>query len=202
MIRRSTLVVIVVFALLLGLMAYLQNRQAEAPEATPTSGPEPIIKLELADLAGLRILSQDGSIFYATRDASGTWTLIQPSIKGDLNSSTIDANVTQLIDLRPLTSLDAVTGLEAVGLLTPDYVIRLLLVDGSEVVLKIGDETPTQSGYYVQVDNSEVVVAQSFAIQAVFGMLDNLPFQPTPTPEFTETPIAADSSSTTPTPTP
>lgn len=189
MIRRSTLAVLVIFILLIALVWYLQTRESPTLEATPTAGPDPVLDLEISDVAELRIISSSGAVFRASRDSSGVWTLLQPSIEGQLNGDTVESNLSQILDLRPLASLDSATGMEAVGLISPQYVIRLTLVDGGTVILDIGDETPTSSGFYVRLDNTEVLVAQKFAVQSVFGMVDNIPLQPTPTPIATDTPV-------------
>lgn len=188
MIRRSTLVVLGVFILLVVLAWALQNRQAAAPDATPTATQEALIRLAVADLASLRIVGPDGAALYLSRDASGSWTLIQPALEGVVDSAQVDANLSQLVSASPLTRLEAAVGLETVGLVTPQYVIRLQSRSGDEILLEVGDETPTQSGYYVQVDNAAVLVAQKFAVQAVINMLKQIPLQPTPTPEASPTP--------------
>lgn len=196
MIRRSTLVVLGVFILMLVLAWALQNRQAAAPEATPTATEEAFIPFAVSDLASLRIIGPDGSVLYISRKAGGSWTLIQPALEGVLDSARVDANLSQLVSVSPLTRLEAAVGLESMGLVTPQYVIRLQSQRGEETLLEVGNETPTQSGYYVQVDNAAVLVAQKFAVQAVIDMLKQIPLQPTPTPEAsitpegTETPLA------------
>jgi hypothetical protein len=205
MIRRSTFFVIIAFVMLLVLLWVLQTRPPETASSTATPQPEPIFSFALADVSGLRVIGPDGSVFYATRDESGTWTLVQPSKTGELISSSLDSHVSQLISLRPQTSIDATVGLESLGLVTGQYMVYLQLVNGREILLEIGAETLTGSGYYIQIDNSEVFMAQKFTIQSIIGLLDEIPFQPTPTSEFTETPIIVDpdeSAVSTQTPTP
>jgi hypothetical protein len=203
MVRRSTFIVIAVFVILLGILLYLQNRPAEELDiSTPTPTPEAVIDLAITDVTGLRIVNAEGSIFYATRDVAGTWTLVQPSLQGVLESGTIDAKLQGIIYLQPLTSMDASIGLEVLGLVDPRYVVRLSLVDGREILYEIGEETPTQSGYYVQLNNTDVFVAQKFSMDSVLGMLETIPLQPTQTPAVTETPADAGIESPTLTPTP
>jgi hypothetical protein len=191
MIRRSTWIVLVVLAVLLGLTWYLQARNTEnAAETTPTVEPSSFLDLDTNLVASLRIIGPQGNAFLAERDENANWTLLEPARSSPLESTVVESNLSQLVHMDTGSSLEMPPPLEAVGLVVPEYVIELTLVDGRVHRLEVGNETPSGSGYYTRVDNSEMIVAGKFAMQAVFGMVDDLPLVPTPTPEFTLTPEA------------
>ena len=193
MIRRSTWVVLAIFALLLGAALYLQTRPAqEANDSTPTPTQETsLFSVDASQLVGVRIIGPDGRAFYVTRQADGGWLLIEPATNAVLDSGLVESNLNQLLSAQYLTRLDATLALESVGLVTPQYIIRFSLSDGQQRLFEIGSETPTASGYYVRLDNTELVVVSKFNIQAVVGMLQNLPLVPTATPQVTPTPAGS-----------
>lgn len=189
MIRRSTWIVLVVLAVLLGVTWYLQTqRTQEAAEATPTVEQSTFLDLDVTRIASLRVIGPQGNTFFAERDESANWTLIQPERSSPLESNVVEANVSQLVNMNMGSPLEMPPPMEAVGLVVPEYVIELTLVDGQVHRLEIGNETPSGSGYYTKVDNNEMIVAGKIAMQAIFGLVEDIPLVPTPTPEVTPTP--------------
>ena len=189
MIRRSTWIVLVVFAALSALVIYLQKRPApEASQLTPTPEKSLVFGLDVNLVTGLRIIGPDGRAFYATRTSDGNWTLVEPANPNPIDSAKVESNLQQLLALQTLSRLEAPPALEAVGLVAPAHIVEIQLSDGSRHRLEVGNQTATASGYYVRVDNTELLVANKFTLDPILAMVKTTPLMPTPTPEPSQTP--------------
>ena len=73
------------------------------------------------------------------------------------------------------------------GLQLPTYIITIAYQSGQNHVIKVGNLTPTQSGYYVQLDIGNTVIVNQFGIDDVIEMLKSVTY--TPTPSLTTTPL-------------
>jgi len=210
MVRRSTWIVIVIFAALAGLAWYLQkNPVLESSQSTPKAAESYVFELDTNKVTGLRIVGPDGRVFSATRSADATWKLVEPANPNPVDSSKVESNLGQLLKLQTLSQLEAPPALEAVGLVSPDYLVEIQMSDGSKHRLEVGNQTPTTSGYYVRVDNTELLVANKYTLDSILAMVKTLPLMATPTAEPTQTPVEPVSTATpgtsdsaTPSPTP
>ena len=59
--------------------------------------------------------------------------------------------------------------------------------DGKTYVMLVGMETPTQTGYYIQLDNGAIQVVAKFSLDTLLSLVDEPPILATPTPEVTAT---------------
>ncbi|MEA3351723.1 MAG: DUF4340 domain-containing protein [Chloroflexota bacterium] len=192
MIRRSTLIVLVVFLVLLGFVLYWQNWGQEASaddalSAVPTLAPKAAIfdLPEEAFVVGVRIESADGNLVEVSRDdAESAWVLLQPSHQEDTDSQQIQLMADQLVTLRESSSLETSLSLGVTGLESPVYTITLKLDDGQQENLFVGDVTITGSSYYVRVDDGSPQVVSKYSLDAALNMLETLPLLPTPMPEL------------------
>ena len=188
MIRRSTWIVLIVLVVLVGLVIYLQNKpQTDNAQTLVATEGYRILDLDVNNIVGLRVIGSDGKIFYATRQAPEEWTLVQPGISGELDGVKLESYLNQLLSLQPLSRVESGISPQAIGLLNPEYTIRITLNDGQERLLEVGKETPTKSGVYMKVENTDVVAVPMYSIQSILDLLQELPLVPTPTPEFTPT---------------
>lgn len=189
MIKRSTWVFLAVFVVLLGAAVYWQrNGKSSSAEATSTPQAVFLSGVESQLLSTLKIESAQGQTVALKRDESGTWMLTEPQA-GPADPGPVEANVSQLLTMRVITSLEAGSPLGDLGLTQPQYTITLGLSDGSQKIVRVGKETPTGSGYYAQIDGGPVQVVTKFAMEQVVGMAANPPLPPTPTgqaPEATQ----------------
>lgn len=182
MIRRSTWIVLTILVVLIGVVIYLQKRGPAAEDlASETPPTSPLLDVDLMDITGIRVVSSEGKIFYATRLDGNNWTLVQPGLSDELNQDVLESDLSQLINLQPLSRLETGLGLEAMGLLSPTYTIRLSVAGQQERLLEVGAETPTKSGYYLRVDNTDLVVVPIYNLQSILDLLEEIPLV-TPTP--------------------
>lgn len=188
MIRRNTWIVLLLFVVVAALAFYLQqNKPEENALATPTAVPAFLLDVSESSIVGLTVQSADGKQLRLERLSSGEWSLIEPAAEAT-DTNTAQAAVVQLATVKVVSSPGSLPGLDALNLATATYKILLDLLDGSQIVIDVGKETPTGSGYYVLVSNSnQVVVAGKSGLDAVIQLLDNPPALATATPEVTAT---------------
>ncbi len=188
MIRRNTWIVLLLFVAVAALAVYLQqNKPEENALATPTAVPAFLLDVSESSIVGLTVQSADGKLLRLERLSGGEWSLIEPAAEAT-DTNTVQAAVVQLATVKVVSSPESLPGLDALNLATATYKILLDLQDGSQIVIDVGRETPTGSGYYVLVSNSnQVVVAGKSGLDAVLQLLDNPPALATATPEVTAT---------------
>jgi hypothetical protein len=188
MIRRSTWVVLVIFAALVAVLVFWQRSKENSPEE-PTPTPEQPSLLDLnTDITYLRLEKVGGAMVEMELGEDGLWKLTWPlAEKTDVGA--VQSAVTQLLSLRILTTLDTIPGLDTIGLASPTYRILIGLDDGSQVIINVGDSTPTGSGYYVLVSGRPLYVINKSGLDSVLKLIDTPPIEPTPTtnPETTPT---------------
>jgi hypothetical protein len=182
MIRRSTWVVLLIFALLVagmyGWQRYQGNKAVAQP--TPTFGP-----------ADMRPFSPGGTIVFlhvdeagsktveVIRDSQGKWSLSVPGGQ-EADTAAIDSVVTQLESLAPARLLDQPPGLEAMGLDKPVYHLVVKTDSGEQVTADVGGLAPTQTGYYVKVNDNTFYVIDKGSVDAIVSLAANPPVMKTP----------------------
>lgn len=195
MIRRNTWIVLLLFVALAALAFYLQrNKPAESAQATPSAAPQFLLDVDEASLQKLTVQSSTGKFVALERQTDGSWLLVEPAA-GATDTAMAQAAVVQLATLRVISSPGTLPGLEALNLDKALYTVQVEKQDGSRIVINIGRETPTGSGYYVLVsDKNQVVVAGKTGLDAVIQLVENPPLQATPTAEATVTPVPGEQS--------
>ncbi len=211
MIRRSTLIVLVVLAALVTFSLYLKNRQASqaAARPTPTEGSAALFPATDGSPTDIKLQSAAGNTVEFARDQSGTWVVKAPlAVAADQAAS--EAAATQVSGLRVLSNVQL--GLDVVGLVTPADTMTVTFGSGKTHKLLIGSVTPIQNGYYSQLDGGPVVVVDKPGTDALLGLLTAPPYlatltpvasatatpeQATSTPAPSSTPVAANTLSAT-----
>lgn len=184
MIRRSTVVYIVLLLVLAGVYYYLNNREQPAEieltvEPSSEVAEEYLFTAEEGTPTSIRIESKSGETVEVARGEDNAWTLIQPvEAKADQGAS--EAAASQVSTMR---ILDTVPDLDPgiIGLDDPEYVLTLKFTSGGQRTVDVGVITPTESGYYVRDADKTVIVSRS-AIDSLLGLLTNPPYLETPTP--------------------
>ena len=190
MIRRSTLITIVVLAALVAVAIYLQRTKSstEQAEATPTEA-SPLLFSFNSEISGIRVEKVGEAVLELKKDDTAGWSIIYPD-EGAADSSAVESALSQLLSTREVSSLQEGPSLEEAGLNPPAYRLLIVFKDGTEERISVGDETPTASGYYVQVGNRGLFIANKFSLDPLLGFATKPPFMPTPTPGSGETPAA------------
>lgn len=181
MIRRSTLVVVLILAGLVALAFYLQRTNSEEEAlATPTAGSEFLFSFA-SQIEGMRLEHSGSGIVEIERDPEGRWVMTTPPA-ADTDVAAVEAAISQLQSLPVVSSLEQGPGLDAAGLSTPTYRVVIRLSDGSQELMSVGKETPTGGGYYVLVSNRGMYIVNKFSLDPFLRLVDNPPFAATATP--------------------
>lgn len=211
MIRKQTWILLVVFAALLGVMFYLQqNPLPDTAQATPSVTAQPVMLpgWQPEDITQISIQHGQAEALMLAKDAEGSWMLEPGALP--VEAGKVEQLRAQITDLRVIAALQPGFDPAATGLSQPVLTLTVWNTQGQETVLKIGGQTPIETGYYIQVGESAPVVVSKFAVEALLDLaqiekLANI----TPTPEApseqTVTPQAGTPASVTPevfTPTP
>lgn len=181
--RRSTVVYLVLFAIVLGLAYYFNNR-AETAEIEATVEPTATIEYLFTSVDGLptriHIESKAGEVVEVARNEENAWALILPE-KAAADQGSVEAAATQVTTMR---ILERVPGLapEAVGLDDPEYTLSFQFTSGVERNIEVGVLTPTESGYYVRGEDNEILIVSNSALDSLLGLLSNPPYAPAATP--------------------
>jgi hypothetical protein len=175
MIRRSTWIVLGVFAVML--VAVLWSTMAGPSVATPadaTSTPAPLWSIAPQDIQTLKVEALGtGTVVTAHRDQSAGWALDQPTGLADVGRLEIAAD--SLVSLIPSDTAPA-ADLASYGLDNPGWHVTLNLTDGRRLELLIGQTSPTGGVVYVkQPDTDTVYLVSSYSIGNVTDLTDNPP---------------------------
>lgn len=179
MIRKPTLILLGILALLVGLALYLQKNPAAQgesdPTVTPSQTPAPAVLdgWQSTGIVLIQLSSSDGSGFELTPNdnVDGEW-ILGPEEGGPVSPGTIERIRSEIVSMRAVAGLEDNYTLAAVGLEEPDKVITIRSSDGKQAAIRIGRQTPTGSGYYVQVNEQVPVIASKAALDSLFELLE------------------------------
>jgi hypothetical protein len=203
MIRRSTWILLAVFILLV-VAAVLWNRfkpgTGEEIPAAPTATPLKPLLYELGSniITRIQIVDAEGNEVVVERASGADSWVLGGDMADQSDSFKIGSIVGQLLAIKAMTTFQDPLEINTVGLENPQYVITMTVDTGDVIVTRIGNLTAIGTGYYVQVDQGNVIVVAKRDLDGVLDMLVNPPVLPTPTPEVTETPIPEAEPSPTP----
>lgn len=194
--RRSTVILLIIFLLLGSLVWFMQQpgnplKMALATSTTiasvsmdtlisPDKGPISLILIQ--DAAG-KTVSIDKT--------SGQW-IVKTDHAEPADQSMAESAAGQALNLPIIKKLDTAPDPAGTGLDKPVYTISLTLADGSLFTFKIGKATATGSGYYAAATDSMVYILSKSEVDTLTHNIIEPPFPkaaiPTPASE-TETPF-------------
>jgi hypothetical protein len=185
MIRRSTVVYIILLLALVGAYYYLNNREQPADvELSVTVEPTVEVTYLFPAAEGtpssIRVESKSGDTVEVVRDAENAWMLTQP-IEVEADSASAEAAASQVTTIRVLDSEPGVDP-GIVGLEVPEYILTIKFTSGAERTVDVGVVTPSESGYYVRDAAGKIVIVSRSAIDALLNLLQNPPYLETLTP--------------------
>lgn len=181
MLRRSTLIVVALFLLLIAGVFWQQRREATVtPGVTPTMASDVLLFPDGAAITALRLERVGAQTIEASRDPQGQWQLTWPQVEAT-DSMALEMAVNQLGQLTPLTLMDTPPALEAAGLDKPAYRLLATYADGHQVRMSVGSQTPVGGSYYVLVGEKGIFVVSSYGLEPVLNLADSPPVAATPT---------------------
>lgn len=192
-IKGQTWFLLVIFALMIGAVFYLNNKkETEAVETTPTIGLTYLFTEADGIVNSIEVSTELGETSKVARDAGNAWTLELPA-QTEADQSAAEAAAAQISALMVVSTITSDANPSDFGVDTPVYVITIGFADGKTHTLEVGDNTPTFSGYYVRLDNDKIMIVDLSGIDALAQLASFPPYLNTPTPSPlppTETPVS------------
>ena len=124
MLRKNTQNVLLLFGVLLVVLLLWQRfpQVFGAAEETPTDSlAPPLLGISVTDVAGMKISSANGEVVSFQQTDTGGWEQVEPeAVPADqIDQATLYQTINLIISWRELTTIDAITELDTVGLSTP-----------------------------------------------------------------------------------
>jgi hypothetical protein len=199
--RRSTVVILLLFLVMAGAYYYVNNRAKPADITVtlePTTEVSYLFEPEAGQATEIRIESKQGEVVELARNAENAWALKLP-IEASAEQGSAEAAASQVTTIRISDRLSATVSPKDVGLDAPEYRLTVMFADGVERKASIGVVTPTESGYYAQLDGeAQIVIVSKASIDSLISLLTNPPYAETLTPS----PVPPTATETPPLPTP
>jgi hypothetical protein len=207
MLRRSTLIVLIVFLVLVGVVLYLQYAEGNQDAVDSTANAdfsdggdaasdlnatvqayEELLDFDPNAVTGLRVEAADGRTVVIKKDEDGAFVLAAPETPAEMTDAVriFDALDT-LSRLEVAFDLDPQLELDVLGLDDAGYEVILFLEGDEQIDFLVGAETPPKTGYYVQVAGDTPKAVGKLAVDNLLAFFDDPPVVPTPTLEPQET---------------
>jgi len=186
MIKKPTWILIGVLVIILITAWLIQTLPfGKKVEPTPTVGYGSLFNLSANPIIACKITDNTGKIVAVERDANGAWVLTEPSgLEAD--TERIQAAITRAQSMSIITEYDPAPELNIIALDPPAYQIVVTLADGSQQHAIIGMITPTDSGYYGQLEGGPVLLINKYGTEGLLDLIKNIPIKPTPTVDLTQ----------------
>jgi hypothetical protein len=188
MMRRSTLAILVIFILAVVALLLLQNAPNSplSPTATPvsTTAPALLAGVNPQDINLLVYKQPTGVETRLTRGPDGSW---QYGEAGAVAPGKVEQLIAELLATRTILQMPLGQNLKDILLENPTQSITFQTAGGKTTIIQIGGLTPTQSGYYVKVDQNAAAVIEKAALETMFQLFnESKPATPTPGPGTAE----------------
>lgn len=197
--KRSTQIMVVLFVLMGALTYYTSqpdNLITKAFAPTPTKTEEPrkqVIGIEKPAAILLGIRNSENRQIMIT-NLNGVW-MVTDGYTDMASQEAAGAVIDGLRQLNVMSEIGTPTDLKQFGLEQPAYKVNIGYEDKTVQEFQIGNLTPTGLGYYVRMDDGNVVVVNKYSIETLTGVFNQPLFMftatpsPLPTNTPTETPI-------------
>jgi len=181
--RASTWIAVVLLIALVGLTFYLKNEKERSviEDVTPVSEPATLFNPQDGSVSSIEIKPADGEAVKVARNVENAWVVEMP-IEAEADQGLAEAAAAQVSALRVLSQIENDADPEIFGLKNPAFIVMLEFQNGKKHTIEVGDPTPTNSGYYVRLDNGRIVVTDLSGISSLLQLGYFPPYLNTPTP--------------------
>ena len=181
--RASTWIAVVLLIALVGLTFYLKNEKEKSviEDVTPVSEPATLFNAQDGSVSSIEIKPADGEAVKVARNAENAWVVEMP-IEAEADQGLAEAAAAQVSALRVLSQIENDADPEIFGLKNPAFIVMIEFQNGKKHTIEVGDPTPTNSGYYVRLDNGRIVVTDLSGISSLLQLGYFPPYLNTPTP--------------------
>ena len=167
------MVVVALFVIALIALLLVQRNPGLLPTATPTPAATAVADLLTGwsdqDVVEAVLIRAIGGTTTLTRSSDGAWT---NAAAGIVAPGKVEQLLSELLATKILVELPSNYSLEDLQLAVPAQTITLRASDDRQTTIQIGGLTPTQSGYYVKVDDHAPVAVSKYAVEAVLTLFD------------------------------
>jgi hypothetical protein len=183
MVRRSTWIALALALALAGALAYM-NREQQAVREQAQSFPTLPSHIVFEDAQGafnrISIRAATGGVVTLALNMQNLWEIAQP-VQGAAEQAYIEAAEAEIGSMRYTDELQGAAPAD-LGLAPPAYVVTISMKDGREHRLEIGDQTPSETGYYARIDGDRILTLNVSSIESLLLLFANPPYRETPTP--------------------
>ncbi len=173
---------LLLLAALIGFTYYLNSKEPIAEtEATPAREETFVFGEQDGNVTSIEIkpADADGETVKVARGNENVWALELP-FATEADQGLVVAAASQITALKVINEVDADASI--LGLDQPAYVITIEFADGTKRTLEVGDNTPTNSGYYVRLDRKRIMILTLSGIDSLTNLAQFPPYLNTPTP--------------------
>ena len=199
MFPAGTWITVLLLAALIGFAFYLKREKETTAEATATI--EEITHVFAATegtVSSIEIKPADAESVRIAHNEQNAWAIELP-LEAEADQGLAEAAATQISALQVISPIDGKP--DIFGFDNPAYIITVEFGDNNKHTLEIGDSTPTNSGYYVRVDKTDMMITGLSGIDSLLQLVNFPPYLNTPTPlPPTETPVSPIEATVTPPP--
>ena len=187
---RTTLVFVFILVALAAYVYFFEVGKEPTSDIAGTPTPKTLV-LDVPDNAvvGFEIRSEE-SITRLIRDGEGAPWMLEAPVVDEADDWRVDGALQRLVDATAMRVItDTAESLESFGLAEPPMVVTLVLDDGREQRLNVGNQTPQSSSYYVQKPgDGTIYLVQTSIIAELERFVDTPPLKPTPASSWTPVP--------------
>jgi hypothetical protein len=159
MIKKSTWIMLVIFLVAVGFTYYFQNSPTPVvnPTPLPTLLPKLVSGWVSSDIIQIDVQKSDNKFFSIQRDSTGQWELANLDTR-PLDQGKVEELISTIMATTVQTSLKQGQEMDMLGLMNPAIIIKMKNTKGEGLNINVGNATPTDSGYYVQINQDLPVV--------------------------------------------
>lgn len=176
MVRKPTLILLIILGLLIGLVFYLQkNPLPSAASQTPSAtAPVQLIDgLNSSSINTIALIQKDGATVLVSKDTQGAW-MVGDSEKQAADRAKAEQARSEIAGMRALAVLPADSPLADIGLDNPTFIITLITAQNEQIEVRVGKKTSIGNGYYVQVDKKAPVVVDNMAVETFVSLMNEM----------------------------
>lgn len=177
MVRKPTLILLVVFAVLIGLVIFLQkNPQPSKVSQTPSPTPMAYVfpGVEQGSITKIELKIKGSSeVIQVRRDGQNEWVL-GPDGEEKVEIGKVEQLRAEITALRVNTQMPEDMIDSALGLVDPAFTLIVQTSQNQKHALQIGDLTPIATGYYAQYNEGTAFVVSNTAVDTIVGLMQEL----------------------------
>lgn len=173
MIRKSTWILFALFLVILAFGIYLSKSDGilnKEKTATPVTVEKALPEISMDKATGISYTKLKMNLISLSKNNNGVWTLSSDPQK-TINQARLSEIFSNLNSLEVMTKMNSSSKVEELGLLPPAQEINILGSEGTQIQVKIGNLTPTESGYYLQVENGVPIIVGKGGLETIVGLL-------------------------------